>query len=64
MQVTSLALAFQKPEFLMEIMSREKNTMGQKLKLEGWSRAQTEDKHTWGGTESAGAIPMGRAGPH
>ena len=33
----------------MEIMSRDKNIMGQKLKLEGWSRAQTEDKHTWGG---------------
>ena len=38
--------------------------MGQKLKLGGWSRAQTAQAPMGGGTESAGAMPVGRARPH
>ena len=55
-------MAFQKPEFLMEILSREKKTMGQKLKLRGWSRTQTEDKYTSGGLSQQVPYQWGELG--
>ena len=55
-------MAFQKPEFVMEILSRKKKNNGEKLKLRGWSRAQTEDKYTSGGLSQQVPYQWGELG--
>ena len=57
-------MAFQKPEFVMEILSRKKKKQLGKAKTEGMEQGTNRGQVHIGGTESAGAIPVGRARLH